>query len=82
MEKKLSDTWTEIAEAIEALEGRTDEMGRLRRVQLTDAAADFWYGMSDLLKQQGRNAEASRAHSIANDYWGRVVSDLDKSQTD
>src|SRR5262245_22439526 len=52
-----------------------------RRVQLNDSLADYFYGISEVLKQQGKRAEASEAHSLANKHWSAVCTELPDDTT-
>jgi hypothetical protein len=81
MSSRLSKAWAEIAEALEELEGRTDEFGRMRRIQICNDVADGFYRLSEELKAAGRHEAANQAHRNANEFWSRVVEDCTDLET-
>jgi hypothetical protein len=78
----LAKSWADAQAVLDALEGDTSDLARMRRLQVCDDISTAFYELSASLKADGRHSEADQAHSIANQYWSRVVaevSDLDKS---
>ena len=54
----------------------------MRRIVLNNALADYHYALANILRDQGKLAEANAVHDRANHHWCRVVeeaSDLDKT---
>jgi hypothetical protein len=65
--------WREAEAALAEAEQDSSEDGRQRQIYIADKLADACYQMHDLLKAQGRDADANAAHSKANEFWGKVV---------
>jgi len=65
--------WNDTEATLKQLENDSSETARLRRINIWNAQADFLYGLSDVLKQEGRHEDADQTHSRANERWGMVV---------
>ena len=78
----LADTVSELESELETLADDTSDIARMRRITINNGLADALYGLSDILKRQGRNAEADEAHSRANAFWGRVVEEASDLKRD
>src|SRR5262249_11095355 len=51
------------------------EQGRLRRVQLHDSLADYFYGMRDIFRDQGNHEAAEDARRRGDAHWGQVMAE-------
>jgi hypothetical protein len=66
------------------LEGDTSVEAALRRVAIYDGQTDFFQGLSEIAKSQGKTQTADTLKSLADECWGKCIeatADLDKSQT-
>jgi exonuclease VII small subunit len=73
----LLDSWERAEAALEEANQNFTEEGRQLRIYINNQLADACYKMHEVLKSQGREEEANAAHRKGNEYWGRVVSELD-----
>jgi hypothetical protein len=69
----IAAAWKEAQAALADAEADSSEEGRQRQIYICDKLADAHYQLSDILKGQGREAEANAAHRKGNEYWGRVT---------
>jgi hypothetical protein len=72
----LLDSWKRAEAALEEANQNFTAEGRQLRIFINNQLADACYQMHDLLKAQGRDAEANAAHRQGNKFWGRVQEEL------
>jgi hypothetical protein len=75
----MSEQVQKILVRLAQLEGDRTEYGRAQRINLNNAMCEFLYGLSDVLKDAGKPAEADQAHSLANKHWSKVIEETNSS---
>src|SRR5262245_58773414 len=51
------------------------EEGRLRRIPLNDALADYFYGLRDIYRDQGNGEAAEAMRRRGDEHWGQVMAE-------
>jgi len=68
-----NDAFKEAENELAWVQNDSSDYGRLRRLQLSNALADYCYGVHDILKSRGDHENADDARRRADGYWGQVI---------